>query len=529
MNNPDFVLANARIMSIDHAELISGSITVRNGRIVSLDHNQAQTLPTSIEIFDMEQRVIVPGLVDSHIHLLNYAHSFLKVDCEVGSLEECLKRVRDQSEQSQGDGWIQGHGWNQNQWLRFGTARDLDQVSIHRPMYLTAKSLHAAWVNSKALDIAGIDSSTHDPEGGEIQRDDEGNPTGILLETAMQLVANHIPHPTESENEQAILAAQTQLLQYGITGLHDFDGPDCFRALQSLHANGELSMRVVKNIRVEYLAAAIELGLRSGFGDDWIRIGNIKIFTDGALGPHTAAMIEPYDGEKSNRGILLMESEELTNIGVRSAIAGFGLTVHAIGDRANHITLNAIEALRQEETKLKLPRRRHRIEHLQLLHPDDLQRPSTLGIVASMQPIHATSDMDVADKFWGSRVQHSYAWRTIQESGAQLTFGSDAPVENPNPFLGIHAAVTRKRTDATPEGEGWIPEQNISVFDALRAYTFGPAYAAGQENQFGRIANGYHADLIILEENPFEISPDRLHSLKPVGTMVAGKWHYKAF
>jgi predicted amidohydrolase YtcJ len=224
-----------------------------------------------------------------------------------------------------------------------------------------------------------------------------------------------------------------------------------------------------------------------------------------------------------------MESEELTNIGVRSAIAGFGLTVHAIGDRANHITLNAIEALRQEETKLKLPRRRHRIEHLQLLHPDDLQRPSTLGIVASMQPIHATSDMDVADKFWGSRVQHSYAWRTIQESGAQLTFGSDAPVENPNPFLGIHAAVTRKRTDATPEGEGWIPEQNISVFDALRAYTSGPAYAAGQENQFGRIANGYHADLIILEENPFEISPDRLHSLKPVGTMVAGKWHYKAF
>ncbi len=286
-------------------------------------------------------------------------------------------------------------------------------------------------------------------------------------------------------------------------------------------------MRVLKNLPVELLDQVYELGLRAGFGDDWLRIGSIKVFMDGALGPHTAAMFQPYRGEEENRGILNMDGEELFEHGRKAAQVGLGLTVHAIGDRANHEVLNAYEQLRRYERENHLPALRHRIEHVQVIHPDDAARLGQLNVIASMQPIHATSDMLMADAFWGpERSRLAYAWRTQLDSGARLALGSDAPVESPNPFLGLHAAVTRRRADGSPSAEGWYPEQKLTMEEAWEGFTLGPAYAATMENRLGRLAPGYLADLIVLDKNPFTCEADDLLSMQSSATMVGGEWVY---
>jgi predicted amidohydrolase YtcJ len=313
-----------------------------------------------------------------------------------------------------------------------------------------------------------------------------------------------------------------------LTGLHDFDRRDSFIALQELHARQQLKLRVTKNIPVESLEHATELGLRTGFGDDWLRIGSVKAFMDGALGPRTAAMIQPYLGEPENRGILNMDAEQLFEHARRAADVGLGMTVHAIGDRANHEVLNAYEQLRSYEDQRGLPHLRHRIEHVQVLHADDAARLAQLKVVASMQPIHATSDMPAADRFWGERCTLAYAWRTQLEHGARLAFGSDAPVESPNPFWGLHAASTRRRADGSPRPDGWYPEQKLTLAEALDGYTLGPAYAAYAEDRMGRLAAGHLADLIVLETDPFASEPDDLLSMRSAATMVGGEWVLKS-
>ena len=268
---------------------------------------------------------------------------------------------------------------------------------------------------------------------------------------------------------------------------------------------------------------------QSGFGDAWIRLGGVKLFSDGALGPRTAAMLEPYIGEPDNCGLLLLDSEELFNRGVQAAEAGFGLTVHAIGDRANREVLNAFQFLRDHEKIHGYKPHRHRIEHVQLLHKQDLSRLAELEIVASMQPIHATSDMVMADMYWGSRVSESYAWRVQLDAGAVVAFGSDAPVEYPNPFLGIHAAVTRRRQDGTPSPEGWTPAQRLTLQESLTAYTYGAAYAAELDSKQGKLLPDFYADLIVLEEDPYKMAIDDLVEVCPVATMVGGKWRFGEF
>jgi len=391
-----------------------------------------------------------------------------------------------------------------------------------------SQSLHAAWANSTALAIAGVDKHTPNPSGGEIQRDSSGEPTGILFESAMKLVSQHIPTNTSERNADLISAAQERLWKYGITGVHDFDGPSAFSALQLLHMRQELGLRIIKHIPVDYLSSAIEIGLMSGFGNKWLRFGNIKVFMDGALGPHTAALFEPYEGQGDNVGMLLLDSDELTEIG-RSAIeAGFGLSVHAIGDKANSVALDAFEELKKSQFNIH-HQIRHRIEHLQLLHPRDVERVSQLGVIASMQPIHAISDMQMADKFWGKRSQYSYAWRSIVDSGATIAFGSDAPVEDPNPFWGIHAAVTRQKPNGDPGPEGWIPNEKISLRETLKAYTRGPAFAVNQLHQLGSLTVGAYADLIVLPADPYKIHKSELYDLLPLGTMSGGMWRFRDF
>ena len=292
--------------------------------------------------------------------------------------------------------------------------------------------------------------------------------------------------------------------------------------------SGKLKLRVLKNLPVDLLDQAYELGLRGGFGDDMLRIGNVKVFMDGALGPHTAAMFQPYIGEEENRGILNLDGEELFEHGRKAAQVGLGMTVHAIGDRANHEVLNAYEQLRTYEQENNLPRLRHRIEHVQVLHPDDAPRLSRLNVIASMQPIHATSDMLMADRFWGDRARLAYAMKTQLDFGARLALGSDAPVESPNPFWGLHAAVTRRRADGSPSAEGWYPEQRLSMAEAVAGYTIGPAYAAYMEDRLGRLAPNHLADLIVLDasHDPFTCDPDDLLTLKSSATMVGGEWVY---
>ena len=525
------ILRNGYIRTLDRANPLAESMAIDKDRVVAVGSNDEIDAISGPEtaIEDLEGRIVLPGLCDAHIHIEKYTHNLDKLNVEVSSLRACLDRVRQRVQEVHPGEWVLGHGWNQNQWERYGTVADLDSVSPDNPVYLTAKSLHAGWGNTLALKIGGITSSTLDPPGGQIQRDVSGAPTGILFEEAMRLLSNVIPAPTVESTCNALTDAQTQLWQYGITAVHDFDGSHSLKALQLLRERGQLGLRVVKNIMVDDLEHALGSSLHTGNGDEWIRIGNIKVFADGALGPRTAAMLTPYEGEPGNTGISLLEKEELLEIFIRAAKGGLAMAVHAIGDLANRNVLDALSELRRYETENRLPHFHHRIEHLQLLHPNDLSRPAEYNIIASMQPIHATSDMEMAERYWGSRAKYAYAWRSQLKAGATLAFGSDAPVESPNPFFGLHAAVTRRRCDGSPGPEGWTPAERLSVHEALLGYTHGPAHATGLDSILGRLALGSMADLIVLEDDPYTCEEEVLAEIIPVGTMVGGTWRYRVF
>ncbi len=523
------LLYNAFIRTQDPAHPTGSAMLIDREHIVAVGETKALlTEYPNAEKQNMNGRVILPGLTDAHFHLRNYALSLQKIDCETATQDECLRRVAERVRQAKPGEWILGHGWNQNVWKNWPSAPELDVIAPNHPVYLTGKSLHASWTNTLALKRAQITPQTPDPRNGHIQRDAQGNATGILLESAMDLVAALIPEPSIPEIADAMEKAQAILWKMGLTGIHDFDRRDSFMALQQLHARGRLKLRVLKNLPVELLDQAYELGLGAGFGDDWLRIGFVKAFMDGALGPQTAAMFQPYAGEADNRGILTMDSEELFEYGRKAAQVGLAMAVHAIGDRANHEVLDAYEQLRNYEHENNLPALRHRIEHVQVLHPDDVARLGKMGIIASMQPIHATSDMLMADAFWGERSRLAYAWKTQLESGARLAFGSDAPVESPNPFGGLYAAVTRRRADGSPSADGWYPEQRLTRPEAWAGFTLGPAYAAGLETRLGRLAPNYLADLIALEKDPFTGAAEELLEMQSSATMVGGEWVYSS-
>lgn len=527
------VYTNARIYTLEKPHSTAQAIAVEHGRILAVGSNEAlqQEFAGRAVFEDLHNQVIWPGLTDAHIHLQHYALSLQKVDCETATRQECLQRVAERARHAKPGEWVLGHGWNQNNWPEgFGNACLLDEAAPNNPVYLTAKSLHAGWANSLALTKAGLQSHSPDPEGGRFGREASGKLDGILFESAMEFINRILPSPTVEDVERAILAALPNLWRCGLTGAHDFDRRVCFAALQHMHQEGRLKLRVTKSIPWEDLSLAAGLGLRSGFGDDFLRIGSVKAFADGALGPQTAAMLQPYEDDPDNRGILMLDSEELYEKGRQAVESGLSLAVHAIGDRANHEVLDAFAQLRQYERDLigGENRLRHRIEHVQVIHPDDAGRLGALGVIASMQPIHATSDMVMADRYWGKRAAYAYAWQTQAKAGARLAFGSDAPVESPNPFWGLHAAVTRQRQDGTPEPQGWYPEQRLSLFEALRAFTSGAAYAAGMEDRLGMLRPGFYADLIVLDQDPFEIPAEQLAGLAPTATMIHGEWVYQS-
>jgi predicted amidohydrolase YtcJ len=526
------VLTNGRIYTMDPARPTATAIVIRDGRILAVGGDEMKSLLGGDgEWIDLNGRCVTPGLVDAHVHFQHFALSLRNVDLDgARSREEALARVAAfAGKEGGGDGWLSGRGWSQDAWpdRAFPTAADLDAILPDRPVFLSHKSGHAAWVNSHALRLARIDEHTSDPPGGQIQRDAAGRPTGIFFEDAIDLVATHILRPTPADVADAMRRAQAYCWSVGLTGLHDFDGRDCFLALQMLRESGELGLRVVKNVPVYRLEHALGVGLRSGFGDDWLRIGGVKIFADGALGSRTAAMIAPYEGEPDNLGIVVTDKEEMLEKARQASAGGLSVTVHAIGDRANHDVLDVYEFLRREERERKSPRLRHRIEHVQILHPSDLGRLASLDVIASMQPIHATSDMDMADRYWGDRARYSYAWRTMWDSGALVVFGSDAPVERIDPLPGIHAAVTRRRADGYPGPDGWFPPERLTMDETIRAFTTAAALTAGRENVQGSISPGKLADLTIFERDLFTIPADELLQVGIAATMVDGVFRYR--
>jgi len=519
------IIYNANIHTMDRHNPIATALVIGGERIFAVG-NKNKILRDFDYIknrIDLNGFTIMPGLTDSHIHLKAYAQNLTNINCEVSSKEECLALVAERSKSTPPGGWILGHGWNHNEWDDgFGSALDLDHIAPNNPVYLTSKSLHASWTNTLGLEAASISINTSDPSGGVIQREQDGLPNGILLENAAHLVANAIPDPEPDDLMQMFLEAQNRLLEFGITGVHDFDGRICFSSLQKLHAENKLKFRVLKSIPLDELEHAISLGIRTGFGDNHLQIGSVKMFADGALGPHTASMLDPYNDDPGNLGILFMDAEEIKAKGKCAIKNGLSLAIHAIGDRANREVLNAYEDLKTYDPKL-----RHRIEHVQVLHPDDIYRLGELGIIASMQPIHATSDMRMANKYWGDRGVYSYAWKSQLDCRATLAFGSDAPVESPNPFWGIHAAVTRQKPESG--SYRWYPEQCLSIYQAIQGYTTGASYAANRENLLGKIAHGYLADILVLDTDPFSSPEEEIYSIKPKSVMVGGEWVLREF
>lgn len=533
------LLTNARVYTVNPRQPRASAIAIAGNRIVAVGSDDALAdihLP-NMQRLDMGGAFVLPGLIDAHLHLEYTGFALQRVNLdEVPSIEEAIRRVRERAAQTPAGEWIQGWGWQQAIWGgEFPTAAQLDAATQAHPVALRAKSGHALWVNSLALRIAGLTRDTHDPAGGQIVRDARGEPAGVLLESAMSLVTRVIPSPTMEQEEEATLRAMRAMNAAGLTGAHCMDGAGgiaTFNTYQRLREQGRSTLRICKQLPVEDLDAIIAAGLRSGFGDAWLRIGGVKIFADGALGPRTAWMIAPYEGEPDNYGIALYTPEQLTTFVTRAHAHRLSVTTHAIGDRANQATLDAYEqARRAEECTAPHTRNqpmlqrmlRDRIEHAQVLRPDDIARFGRLGVIASVQPIHATQDMFMVDRYWGRRGRYAYAFRDLMRAGARLALGSDSPVETFDPLVGIHAAVTRQRRDGTPEG-GWYPDQRLTVEEAIYGYTMGAAYAGYSEHELGSIEPGKLADLTVLSHDLTAIPPDDILHVKVERVMVDGEF-----
>jgi predicted amidohydrolase YtcJ len=528
----DRILINANVRTLDPDMPRASAVAIRRGEIIAVGGDDLRELADPrTQIDDLGGATLLPGLTDAHIHWAWTSQSLRQINLiDVPSKEAALQKVAEAAARAAPGTWLTGFGWAQAAWPdgAFPAAADLDSVAPNHPVYLKARSGHAGWANSRALQLAGVTAETADPPGGVIGRGGNGVPFGILLEDAMLLVAKHIPTPTAAELADLMAAAQQLAWQSGLTGLHDYDGPNAFEAFQLLHERGELGLRVVKNINDPYIDSAIQLGLRWGFGNHWLRLGGLKIFADGALGPRTAAMIAPYEGEPDNYGVIVTEKSTMYELVSRASRAGFPSTIHAIGDQAVRDVLDVYAAVRAEERGrgLQPTDRRHRIEHVQIIHPDDAGRLAALDVIASMQPIHATADYLMSDRYWGKRSQYAYNARLQIDQGARVAFGSDSPVEPFDPLLGIYAAVTRRRPDGSPGPDGWYPDLRLTVDEAVRGYTIGPAYAGGMERRLGRIAPGFLADFTAFDRDIYAIPADDLLRTRVVGTMTGGLWRY---
>jgi len=492
------------------------ALLARDGRIVAVGRLADVSRDAGrAERIDLRGGLMVPGWTDSHVHFMWWAIQMEQVDLrDAATLDDALERIAQHAGALPAGAWLVGGRFDKNRWGRWPTAAELDRVTAGRPAALRSRDGHSRWLNTPALRLAGIDAATVSPAGGEIERDGGGQPTGILKENANWLVDNVVPLPSLDERLAAIRRGQAEAWRRGVIGIEDLEPANAREAFGILAERGELGLRVEMGIPRGDLADAIGEGRRTGSGGEWLRTGHCKIFTDGALGSQTAALEEPYESTDS-RGILTIEPDELARDVRRAAAAGIAVAIHAIGDRAVRVALDAIEPTRRTHPSL-----RQRVEHVQLVREADLARFGRLGVIPSMQPIHATSDRDLVDRHWGAqRARRAYPWRTLALHGAVLAFGSDAPVEPIDPLLGIHAAVARKRPGDT---EPWYPEQALTLDEALAGYGAGAAFATGRERERGTLASGMACDATIIERDLASTPVDEWPDVRVSGTVTGG-------
>jgi predicted amidohydrolase YtcJ len=470
-----------------------------------------ETALASPERVDLGGRSVLPGLNDSHVHFPTWALAQRQIRLEgTASLDEALQRIAAATREVKPGAWLRGMGWRTGDWAppTEPTKEALDRVTGDTPTALMARDYHSLWLNSAALAHANGDLEV---EGGVVVRDERGEPTGVLREECAWHFRDTHVRPTEDEMVEASREGVRIAIARGVTAVHDKDGwLGALGVWQRLREDGSLKLRVWQSIPAEQVDEVADLHIRSGFGDDLVRVGYLKTFMDGTLGSQTARML---DGS----GVQITSKEQLAEIIRRGAQAGLPVAVHAIGDLANREALDAFEETRAEWQPLGL---RHRIEHAQVLAPEDLPRFAELGIAASVQFSHAPSDRDLADRFWSGKTGGAYAYRSLRDSGALLANGSDAPIEELDPWAGVCAGVLRTIDDREP----WHPEQRLTLDEALEATTVNPAWLARDEHRRGKLLPGYLADLVVLDRDPHELDAQQLPEVKIVATMLGGRW-----
>ncbi|MFZ5468121.1 MAG: amidohydrolase [Myxococcota bacterium] len=520
------VYVAARIHTLNPAKPVAEAVAVRSGRVVAVGtRDEALAAVDDAEVVELPGAVLIPGLVDAHAHLasLGRALSIARFE-ETRSAAEVVERLGTAGPESYQGEWLVGRGWDQNDWpgQAFPHRQLLDEKFPTTPVFLTRVDGHAVWVNSEALRRAGIDRTTKDPAGGRILRDERGEPTGVLVDNAIDQVSVKVPEPTTVQRQKRLKAALERCAEVGLTAVHDA-GMDLatFTLLQQWDALGALPVRVYAMADGQGPDATLFLE-RGTFQGRHLTMRAVKFFADGALGSRGAALQGPYSDEPGQRGLLLVAPAELETRARRFAEEGFQVAVHAIGDRANHVALDVLERLEHAR-----PGSRHRVEHAQVLAFSDVPRFSAAGIIASMQPTHATSDMPWAESRLGSeRLRGAYAWRTLLDSGAKLAFGSDFPVEDPRPLLGLYAARTRQDAGGKPAG-GWQAQERLSGEQALEAFTTGAAYASFAEERRGVLKAGMDADFVALAVDPVNGEAKALLSAKVLLTVVDGREVYR--
>ena len=468
-------------------------------------------------------RTMLPGLIDAHGHIVGYGRARASLDLVgVESVEAARERIAAHAAGNTASRWLLGRGWNQVIWpvRTFPTAADIDAVVADRPVWLERIDGHAGWANSATMALAGIDDDTPDPVGGKIIRDQNGHATGIFVDNAMQLIDRIVPAPGKADVRRWVLGAVDALLAEGITSVHDA-GIDLQTAevYLSLVENGELDLRIYAMIGgADEVLDAIAKPI-VGMGEDHLSIASVKLYADGALGSRGAALIEPYDDDAENRGLPFWTQAELDAMVEKANRMGFQVGIHAIGDLGNRMALDAF-AHAQGGKPSPL---RNRIEHSQVVSLDDIPRFAELGVIASMEATHATSDMNMAEDRVGSeRILGAYAWRRMLEAGVVIANGSDFPVELSNPFHGLYAAVSRKDRNGLPEN-GWYADQSLTRAEALHSFTLAAAYAAHQEDRLGSLEPGKWADFIIIDRDYFTVPEDEIDDIRVIETWIAGK------
>ncbi|HSG33133.1 MAG TPA: amidohydrolase family protein [Sphingomonadaceae bacterium] len=490
---------------------------------------QREDTPPDVEYrVDGRGRTVIPGMIDSHVHLmdLGFAELTLKL-YETRSLDEALKRITEYNLRFPERAWIRGEGWNQELWGlgRFPTAAELDLVVADRPAWLMRVDGHAGWANSKALEMAGITAATPDPPGGRIERiAGTSEPSGVLVDNAMELVTRVIPDPRPEDRDLAFLTAQELLIRQGVTGVAEMGASiEDWQAFRRAGDNGNLRIRIMA-----YAASVEDMELIGGPGptpwlyQDRLRLNGLKLYADGALGSRGAWLKMPYADDPGNRGLTRLRPDQLRNLMSRAALDNFQVAIHAIGDAANAEALAAIEEMGETYNG----DRRWRIEHAQIVDPADIPRFGAMGVIASMQPVHQTSDRLMAEARLGpDRLSGAYAWRSLEAVGAPLAFGSDAPVEAPQPLQGIATAITREDASGQPFG-GWQPQEIVSRETAFAAYTSGAAFAGFADGRFGELAVGQRADFLVVDQDPFLASNEDLRNLGVLEVWINGEQVY---